>query len=904
MKKYYTFILSLSILLLTQISSAQPKLVTTLTYGGPANGGGIVRTDLPGMAPGTIYSFDHTSPHNPATGVCAGDGNWLYGITYNGGANRAGAFYRVRQDGTLFTTLYHMNFDAGARPVPYYHTDGMVYFGSGNFIRKYNTANGAINSLSIFSTLESRNFHIDTDNWIYFVEQSFPSRLVKMQTDGSSWTMLHSFNTATEGDIGRAGVTEIPGDTLFGVQLTGGLNNGGTLYSILKDGTGFIVHHQFTTATGITPESKLVYFDGKLFGTTTEGGDFGKGVLFCINSDGTDYRVLRHFDLGDGIWTGTPGGNISISSNGRIFGAFRDFFFSTNYFYLYKTDTSGQNFEPFFTGSSINIQRSNGEYGQDPLLLNDEEIFLATSQFGRNDGGVLNHVDTSGSGNDIFHFGNSSNGFRPNGGLIKALDGKLYGTTTIGGADGNGVIFSVNADGTGFVRLHQFTDAEGYNPSGKLLEASDGKLYGACRYGGPNDLGCIFRMNKNGSGFQVIYDYTTYTGGYSPVGGLVEQNGVLYGINFWPYGSIFKINKDGSNYAELKIFASGGTDLTNPYNGLKLGRDYLYGSCGYGGAANKGGIFRIKPDGSSYQELHVFDGTTDGELPVATPQIARNGKLYGSTAFGGADGNGFLFRMDTTGTNFTILRALSNSDGGSPWTDMIQASDSLIYGGTFIGGSGGGGTIFKMNLDGTGFSVIKNFDITTEGQGVYSLLDLNGMFVLPVELLSFDAEKKGESVLLTWKTAQEQNSSRFEIERSNNGVTFKLIGTVASAGNSTTTKNYSLTDNLPSTGVNYYRLKQIDIDGSFTYSKVASVNFDRSEKITVFPNPASDRLFIRVPDRSNFSFVRITDASGKLVLQKEIASSAIELDVRALPKGWYVIQLIGDDNVEKIFVKE
>jgi hypothetical protein len=99
-------------------------------------------------------------------------------------------------------------------------------------------------------------------------------------------------------------------------------------------------------------------------------------------------------------------------------------------------------------------------------------------------------------------------------------------------------------------------------------------------------------------------------------------------------------------------------------------------------------------------------------------------------------------------------------------------------------------------------------------------------------------------------------------------------------------------------------LKQIDIDGSFTYSKVASVNFGRSENIAVFPNPASDRLFIRMPDRSNFSSVRIMDASGKLVLQRDIASSAIELDVRTLPKGWYVIQLIGDDKVEKIFVKE
>jgi len=905
MKKCYTIILCVSSFLTASHVFAQPKLVATITNGGPASGGSIVRADLPAMTPGTIFSFNHLTPNYPAGGVIAGDANWLYGTTLSGGANNLGALYRVRQDGTLFSTLLHCSSNAGARTNPFYHTDGIIYFGEGYSINKYNTSNGFTSAIPAFGYLESRNIYVDADDWIYFLAQNFPSQLIRMRTDGSNWTVLHTFNIATEGDFGRPGVTEIPGDSLFGVQTTGGLNGGGTIYSVFKDGSGFVVHHQFTAATGITPESKLVYFDGKLFGTTSQGGDHDKGVLFCINSDGSDYRVLRHFDDGIGMWTQTPGGNISITSNGRIFGAFRDFYQAPNFsnYYLYKVDTSGQNFEPFFTGSNVEMQRINGEYGQDPLLINDNEIYFNCSQYGRNDGGVLNHVDTSGAGNDIFHFGNSPNGFRPNGGVIRASDGKLYGTTTIGGADGNGVVYSVNADGTGYTRLHQFIDAEGYNPSGKLLEAGDGKLYGACRYGGANGLGCIFRMNKNGTGFQVIYDYTNYTGAYSPVGGLVEDNsGVLFGVNFWPYGSIFKINKDGSNYTELKVFMPG--DLQFPYNGIKIGRNHLYGACGYGGAANKGGIFRIKKDGTGFEILHSFDGTTDGELPVGAPLIARNGKIYGSTANGGADGNGFIFRMDTTGANFTILRDLSGSDGGSTWTDMIQASDSLIYGGTFIGGTGGGGTLFRMNLDGSAFTVIKSFDMNTEGQGVYSLTDLNGVFVLPVELISFDAEKKGQSVLLSWKTAQEQNSNRFEVERSNNGTTFKLIGTVASSGNTTTTKNYSLTDNVPLSGVNYYRLKQIDIDGSFKYSKVEAVNFERPKQVVIFPNPVSDRLFISMPDRSNFNSVRIMDASGKLVLQKDITSSAVELDVRALPKGWYVIQLTGDDKVEKVFIKE
>src|SRR5258708_40341589 len=124
-------------------------------------------------------------------------------------------------------------------------------------------------------------------------------------------------------------------------------------------------------------------------------------------------------------------------------------------------------------------------------------------------------------------------------------------------------------------------------------------------------------------------------------------------------------------------------------------------------------------------------------------------------------------------------------------------------------------TIFRMNLDGSGYTILHAFDDQAEGQGVSTLLDLNGNFVLPVGLLSFDAEKKGASVLLTWKTAQEQKSDRFEIERSADGISYHLIGTLAASGNTSMVTSYSFTDHQPLDGINYYRLKQVDIDGLF-----------------------------------------------------------------------------------------
>jgi hypothetical protein len=128
---------------------------------------------------------------------------------------------------------------------------------------------------------------------------------------------------------------------------------------------------------------------------------------------------------------------------------------------------------------------------------------------------------------------------------------------------------------------------------------------------------------------------------------------------------------------------------------------------------------------------------------------------------------------------------------------------------------------------------------------------------------------------------------------------------VAASGNTSTVTNYSLIDHQPLEGINYYRLKQVDIDGLFAYSKIVSADFGKSGKLTVFPNPASDRLHVRWPQDGNFIQVRIVNSTGQVVLQKNVNSSTTELNLEGLPKGWYTLQLIGkEDKLEKGFLKE
>lgn len=887
MKKFQLAILT-CIVLLPHWLLAQPQLIGQLRFSGPQNGGAIYRLDQPGNTPGLIHTFNNLNPHLPVSGVCAGDEDWLYGSVGYNGTNSEGAAYRIRKDGTGFVKLFNFNSGSIARGAPYYHTDEKIYFNAENVIKVFDPATSGVTDLDPQGLVLSKNFLFDSDDYMYFSHSG--DRLVKIKTDGTGYMELHQFDAGTEGANGEIGVTEIPGNIIFGVQKDFGSGNGGTIYSIHKDGNNFAVHHHFTDPSGITPESKLFFFDGKLFGTTSRGGNFGLGVLFAIDADGSNYRVLYHFE--STLGSADPMGNIFINADGRIFGGYSQWHYNSSFIAnrLWKIDTSGANMEQFY---AVN-QREHGHFNRGILLSNDT-IFLATSEMGRHEGGALSRVDTMGNGAVALHnFGASANGFYPESGLIKGTDGKLYGTANIGGTDGNGIVYSLNISGTGFTKLHEFTDAEGYEPSGKLLEAGDGKIYGVCGIGGPTNTGCIYRMDKNGANFEIIYNFNNLNNGYWPVGGLVEGTGaVLYGMTEQGAGGpvIFRCNTNGSNYIVLKQFVGG--ELSGAQSGLIQYRGYLYGFMQSGGVAGQGGIFRIRTDGTGYQLMHEFNNT-DGNSPLGSPTIATNGRIYGSASQGGTNGYGTLFSIDTAGTGFTVHRHLDFVvDGAYPAGQLIQGSDGLIYSAitSSVLSPGSGGIIARMNLDGSNFTIVKEFNSESEGSAPAWIMDLNAM-PLPVQWTDFTARQNNQSVLLDWQTAQEQNTDRFIIERSGNATAFQSIGFVTAMGNTATGNHYSFTDPHPLNGDNYYRLKQTDKDGKFTYSKTVRISFEGRASITLSPNPALDNLTIKLPAAETVKSLVITDAGGRIVLRRGQANtSVITVPVQAFSKGIYWLQI-------------
>ncbi len=175
--------------------------------------------------------------------------------------------------------------------------------------------------------------------------------------------------------------------------------------------------------------------------------------------------------------------------------------------------------------------------------------------------------------------------------------------------------------------------------------------------------------------------------------------------------------------------------------------------------------------------------------------------------------------------------------------------------------------------------------------------------VLPVSMLQFDAVAKNNEVLLTWATASEVNNKGFEIERSATGNSWSSIGFVIAAtadGNSTSVQNYSFTDSKPVNGVNYYRLKQIDVDGKFNYSSIRSVVMAQQAAIAIQPNPAKDHITVK--GLAGTETIKIYSMHGRLVKEIVVTGSTATIALDELSAGMYHVNVVSATGV--VFVSK
>lgn len=193
----------------------------------------------------------------------------------------------------------------------------------------------------------------------------------------------------------------------------------------------------------------------------------------------------------------------------------------------------------------------------------------------------------------------------------------------------------------------------------------------------------------------------------------------------------------------------------------------------------------------------------------------------------------------------------------------------------------------------------------TKSKSVYVIKSNN---TVPVKLTSFRGESVGGKKLLQWETAEESNTSHFEIEKSVDGVTFTTTGNVPAKGNSTTIQKYSYSDG--SVGTNYYRLKIVDKDGSFELSKIIKITGNNlAAKVKIYPNPMKDIATVEIQSNTPSQIsLQVFDLQGRLMKQENhrmmVGENRLQVNVSMLTSGVYLLKLSGDRKITVKIQKE
>jgi uncharacterized repeat protein (TIGR03803 family) len=314
--------------------------------------------------------------------------------------------------------------------------------------------------------------------------------------------------------------------------------------------------------------------------------------------------------------------------------------------------------------------------------------------------GTVYSVTTAGSEKVVYTFG-TTDGAKPFGGLT-LLGDRFYGTTSAGGASGNGVIFEVNAADAVRV-VHNFAGgAGGATPISTML-ALDGALYGTTDAGG-SGYGTIFKHNLSDGVQRVLYAFAGVPDGKQPRGALIDAGGSLYGTTLnggdkKSAGTVYEVTSTEPPTERVLFRFTGLPGPINPQAGLVALDGAFYGTSQGGGETGYGSVYEVKKN-SEVHTIYSFKGGDDGAVPISS-LIVVNGLLYGTTSQGGPRNAGTVFELSKTGTERVLYAFLGTRDGQLP-TGLLAKNNTLYgttrYGGNVTACSLGCGTIYSITL--------------------------------------------------------------------------------------------------------------------------------------------------------------------------------------------------------------
>lgn len=325
-----------------------------------------------------------------------------------------------------------------------------------------------------------------------------------------------------------------------------------------------------------------------------------------------------------------------------------------------------------------------------------QTLFGTTNAGGANGGGVIFTYDLSTHKYKVAQQFPSIPAVNPTGNLIQASDGNFYGMAS------SGALFRIDSGSKMYIPLITFNYQTGYNPIGSLVKGYNGYLYG-CTTGGGSGSGTIFRFNITTDSITVLHKINTGPDGSSPMAIVIGKDSNLYGVMYSngpnSDGDIFKLDTKKDTLIVVHAFTS-----TTHANSLILGKDgNLYGTTSLGGSYNYGSIFEYTPTGA-YITIASFNDT-NGYNPISIMQAADS-SFYGLTSSNSSN-NGTLYKFNLK-NGISDLVTFKGGNSNAPIGTLIQANDSNLYGMTQTGGLGQG-TIFKCSTSGS-FTTLVQFN--------------------------------------------------------------------------------------------------------------------------------------------------------------------------------------------------
>lgn len=482
--------------------------------------------------------------------------------------------------------------------------------------------------------------------------------------------------------------------TLYGLTAAGGNYGVGTLYSVTETGT-FTKKLDLFRNEGSNPKGDILLgANGKYYGTTEFGGASGLGTLWQYDPVTGIYTVLHEFTATTGS---RPVRGVILTSNGRLTGTCSQG--GANGFgcvFDYNTSTSVYSKRADFTGTT---GTANGTFPRCRLVqVTSTRVFGVTQNGGVNNRGTIFEFNPTNGAITKRHDFAIGTGSNPYGGVLLASNGRLYGTTLSGGANNVGTLYEFNTTTNLHAKLVDLADATGSSPIGELMQATGGVIYGTTTAGGANTVGVIFSFTITGSVYAVVHHFDNL-GGYSSFARMITgSDGFLYGTTNQggpgADGVIFRFDRLTNNYTVLADLAASG--IGQPWGGLmENANGILNGLCLTGGSGLAGGFFRYTIASSSLSVPVAFNYSS-GAGPAGRMVRNTNGLFYGMANSGGSTNEGVVFSYDATLNAYTLLKSLGGTNGANPLGTFCEANGKY-YGTCSEGGSLSGGTIIEYD---------------------------------------------------------------------------------------------------------------------------------------------------------------------------------------------------------------